>query len=115
MNRIILKSGSPIHFSRVVRRTMSFKFPESALWSVSQLGLLGDNENVIGSSELDHLAKLSSVDISVSNVSRDEILNDLNAMLRCAKSLRRVLSIEAVSWHFVQLYFCRVVPQRIPK
>lgn len=62
-------------------------------WSLSQLGLqssVDDAPSTINETNINHIANLAKIDLSYSHVGKEEIIADVNMILRCAKTLVRL-------------------------
>jgi hypothetical protein len=57
-------------------------------WSLSQLGLRASDSStdVVDDSNIDYLANLAKIDLT-RRVKRQEIIEDVNMILRCSKAL----------------------------
>lgn len=76
----------------------------SSSWYLSELKVLAEaNEYVISSKEVDKLADLAKINLSLSKISKDDVLCGVNIILNCVNSLNS--NVVAVS-KFIFLECC---------
>jgi len=86
----VLKTSLKIRYNRLYSKSairQQFKL-SSPTWSLLELRIQSSQGNTIDEKTIDYLCDLAKIDLNSSSVSKAEVIQDVNTILNCAKSLQ---------------------------